>query len=71
MTDLEAKETIADLHAAAVNDRVSLILRIDELRSDYEKDPWEDTAAQINRLENRLVVRGLHVEALAIALTKF
>lgn len=71
MTDLEAKETIEALHAAAVNDRMALVLRIDDLKEEYRNDPWEDTAAQIRRLEDRLVVKGLHAEALAIAFTKF
>ena len=71
MTDLEAKETIEDLHRKAVNDCMALVRRIDDLKTDYEEDPWEGTEAQINRLEDRLVVRDLHVKALAIALTKF
>jgi len=71
MTYLEAKETIEDLRVAAVMDKETLLVRAEELRAEYAKDPWEGTAAQINRLENRAVVRGLHAEALAIALTKF
>lgn len=71
MTDLEAKETIEAMHETVLRDKESLLLRAEELRADYAKDPWEETAAQINRLENRAVVRGLHAEALAIALTKF
>jgi hypothetical protein len=71
MTDLEAKETIEHLRDRAVNDTVTLKHRIAELKSDYEKDRWEDTASQITRLEDRLVVRVLEAAALAIAATKF
>jgi len=71
MTELEAKETIEAMHASALRDKESLLMRLEHLKADYEKDPWTDTAAQIERIGNRAVVRGLEAEALAIALTKF
>lgn len=71
MTDLEAKETIEAMRDTAVNDTVTLKRRIEELKTDYAVDPHETTAAQIERLETRLVIRVEQAKALAIALTKF
>lgn len=71
MTDSEAKETVTDMVGAMRADILSLTQRIAELKADYAKDPWEDTAHQLNRLEERLVVKTLQAEALAIAVEKF
>jgi hypothetical protein len=71
MTELEAKETIEDLHRTALRDKDLIANRIEDLKEDFKTDPWEATEAQIRRLEDRLVVKGLQAEALAIALTKF
>lgn len=71
MTDLEAKEMLETLQHRAEVDVRSIEVRIEELKRDFEADPWEDTERQIHRLENRLVVRGDEAKALAIAITKF
>jgi hypothetical protein len=71
MTDLEAKEIIEHLRDRAVSDTVTLKHRIATLKTEMEVDPWEGTAAQITRKEDRLVVRVLEAKALAIAATKF
>lgn len=50
------------------NEVISLETRIGELRAEYDHDPWEGTAAQLERLKLRLVHRRLEVEALGIIL---
>jgi hypothetical protein len=71
MTDTEAKETIESMRDTAVWDAGNLKRRINGLKEDLEKDPWVDTAAQITRLETRLVVMNMQAAALAIAAEKF
>jgi hypothetical protein len=71
MTDLEAKETIEAMRWTAESETTRLKERIAKLEEEYADDQWEETAAQIRRLGDRLVVRGLQAEALAIAASKF
>lgn len=71
MTELEAKELLEAMQARAEWDVVNMKQRVKELERDYAADPWEGTAKQIERLGNRLVVRGDEAKALAIAVTKF
>lgn len=71
MTDLEAKELIEAMRDRAVNDFATLQRRIAAYKADYEKYQYEETAAQITRLEDRLVVKGDEAKALAIAASKF
>lgn len=71
MTDLEAKETIEGMVEAHEREIGSLKNRIDSLKAEYAVDKWEETATQIRRLEDRLVVRGLQAAALKIAVAKF
>jgi hypothetical protein len=71
MTDTEAREIIERMGGAAIADTVLLTQRIEELKQDLAKDPWEDTEHQIKRLEGRLVRRELEAAALAVAASKF
>jgi hypothetical protein len=70
MTEKEANAVLTKMLQTAVMDREKLKLRIRELELDYEADPWEDTAAQIPRLEARLAQKIKEADALAIAVLK-
>lgn len=71
MLDLEAKELIETMRDNKVTEVINLKRRIKDLKIDYVVDPHETTAAQIDRLEERLVIRQDEAKALAIAATKF
>lgn len=71
MPDTEAKEIVTDMMNTAVTDTVNMQRRLKELNLDYEADPWELTAKQIERVQNRLERRVKEAAALAIAVTKF
>lgn len=71
MSDTEAHDIITAMRDTAIDDTGALKTRIKTLKDDYAKDPWEDTAAQITRLEERLTKRTTEAIALAIAETKF
>jgi len=71
MTDTEAAKVIEEMFETAVEDVRELYRRIEELRKDFQTDPWEDTAAQIKRLEARHAKRAKEAAALAIASMKF
>lgn len=71
MTELEAKELLEAMAERAETDVINMRRRIRELELDYAEDPWELTAKQIERVGNRLVVRGDEAKALRMAVTKF
>ena len=71
MYHTEARQIIEGMRDMAVSDCASLTRRIKELKIDYETDPWEDTAKQIQRLEMRLELRVQEAKALAVAVTQF
>jgi hypothetical protein len=71
MADTEAREIIERMGGTAIADTVMLRQRIEELKADHDKDPWEDTAHQIKRLEGRLAKRELEAAALAVAVSMF
>jgi hypothetical protein len=71
MDDLSARTVLTGMYNTAKADTASLELRLSTLNEDYEKDPWEDTAAQIARISGRVTRRRLEAEALEAALKKF
>lgn len=71
MTDNEAHKVVRDLRDVAVADCESISGRIVKLKEEYIKDQWEETAAQINRLQSRYEKRVKDAEALSIAVSKF
>lgn len=68
---LEAQEVIKDMLDTAVQDSVTLALRIDELKAEFAEDPFEGTEAQIKRLEARHVKRVREAKALAVVASSF
>lgn len=71
MPDSEAHQIIRSMRDTAIEDTVNLKRRIDELKAEFKKDPWEITEAQIKRLETRLEKRVKEATALAIATVQF
>ena len=67
----EAHQIIEDMAKVAIADTVNLKDRLAELRRDYAVDAWEDTAAQITRLEVRLAKRAKEAAALSLATAMF
>lgn len=72
MDDLSARTILTGMLNTAKTDTASLELRLlSTLNEDYEKDPWEGTAAQITRIAARVTRRRLEAEALEAAVAKF
>lgn len=71
MNEQEAREMLEVMAERAETDVVNMKLRIAELEREFEADPWEGTGRQIERLGNRLVVRGDEAKALRMAVEKF
>jgi hypothetical protein len=71
MYDDEARGIIEQMRDTAVSDAANLTRRIAELKQELPFDGWEETAAQIKRLELRLENRVREAKALAVAVTKF
>lgn len=67
----EAQEVIQDMLDTAVKDAANITQRIKDLKADYEKDPWTDTAAQIRNLERRLEKRTREAKALGVVASSF
>ena len=70
MDDLSARTVLTGMLNTAKADTASLEKRLTDLNADYEKDPWEDTAAQIARISGRVTRRRLEAEALEVAVAK-
>lgn len=71
MTNDEAQTIITEMRDTAIQDSININKRIHDLRKDYEQDHWEETAAQITRLEARYERRCKEAAALAIAAVKY
>lgn len=71
MDDKAALIVLTGMHVTATMDVASLESRLKDLNADYEKDAWEDTAAQIRRVAARVTRRRIEAEALAVAVAKF
>lgn len=76
MNEQEAREMLEVMAERAETDVVNMKLRIAELEREFEADPWEGTGRQIagrqiERLGNRIVVRGDEAKALRMAVEKF
>jgi hypothetical protein len=67
----EAQAIVRTLLDTAVNDSVKLALRIDDLKTEQEADPFEGTEAQIKRLQDRHVKKVQEAEALAVIVATF
>lgn len=70
MDDLSARTVLTGMLNTAKADTASLEERLTDLNADYEEDPWEDTAAQISRIAERVTRRRLEAEALEVAVSK-
>jgi chaperone required for assembly of F1-ATPase len=69
--DIPALLVLKRMLSTARTDTASLEARLSSLNADYEVDPWEDTAAQIRRVAERVTRRRLEAEALEAAVAKF
>jgi hypothetical protein len=67
----EAREIIEQMRDTAVSDAANLTRRIAELKQELPFDGWEETAAQIQRLEVRLENRVREAKALSVAAAQF
>lgn len=71
MNEAEARNIIEIMKTTAWVDVFNLTQRIEELERELVFDGWEETAAQIKRLKDRLAKRDTEAHALSIAVTKF
>lgn len=70
MTPHNARAIVQEMLVRRRDDVPALEKRIESLEKDFAVDPWEGTAAQIKRLQTRLVHARLEVEALEIVLAE-
>lgn len=68
MSKPNARAIVEQLIESRKTDVRSIERRIEDLEEEYRHDPWEGTAAQINRLKLRVIHYRLEVEALTIVL---
>lgn len=68
MTEAQARTVLTRMFSTADNDVYNLHNRIEELEIDFQKDPWDDTKAQIKRLNDRVLKRIDERAALKIAI---
>ena len=71
MDDKSALTALKNLLARTEQEVMSCDMRLKSLNEDYAEDPYPDTAAQIERVAERLTRARVYAEALAIAVTKF
>jgi hypothetical protein len=67
----EAQAIVRSLLDTAVNDSVTLALRIDDLKTEQAADPFEGTAAQIKRLQDRYHKKVKEAKALSLIVATF
>lgn len=68
---LEAQEVIQDMLDTGVKEVGRITARLNELKAEYEEDPWELTAKQIKLVEARLEKRTREVKALGVVASSF
>lgn len=68
MSPHNAHAIVEQLIESRKRDVSSIERRIEDLEEEMVHDPWEGTAAQINRLKLRVIHYRLEVEALTIVL---
>lgn len=60
-------DTLRSMLSTAKSDQEANKARLAQYREDYRVDPWEDTAAQIKRMETRLWSGEIRINALEYA----
>lgn len=71
MTDQEAHKIIRDMLDKEVSNANTLGLRLQAETEEYKREPAEDTAAIIQRIERQYKEAVTRAEALAITVSKF